>query len=358
MNDNVFNELQKKHPDPGPISENTLLNGPVENIPISYFDLIDENMIQKAARQTKGAGGPSQLDADQYHHILLSSKYKKEGKDLREEISKFAKKIASTIVDPKSIEALTSCKLIQLNKNPGIRPIGIGEILRLIGKVIGWVLKDEIQEAAGPLQSATGLKGGAEAAIHSMREIFNDHDTKAVILVDASDAFNSLNRQVALHNIRIICPAFSTILINTYRKPTLLVVLGGKEMLSKEGSTQGDNLAMAFYALGIKPIQDALKLISPQTIQVWLADDAAGASSLVNLKAWWDTIITEGPKLGYYVNESKSWLIIKDASQLDYTKKLFYDPAIKYTTEGKRHLGATIGNDEFRTAYATEKVKE
>ena len=102
MNDmNVFNELQKKHPDPGPISENTLLNVPVENIPMSYFDLIDENMIQKAARQTKGAGGPSQLDADQYHHILLSSKYKKEGKDLREEIYKLAKKLASTIVDPK-----------------------------------------------------------------------------------------------------------------------------------------------------------------------------------------------------------------------------------------------------------------
>ena len=67
MNDNVCNELQNKHPDPGPISENTLSNGPFENIPISYFDLIDENMIQKAALQTKGAGGPSQLDADQYH---------------------------------------------------------------------------------------------------------------------------------------------------------------------------------------------------------------------------------------------------------------------------------------------------
>ena len=128
-----------------------LLNGPVENIPISYFDLIDENMIQKAARQTKGAGGPSHLDSEQYHNMLLRSKYKKEGKELREEISKLAKNIAGTIVDPKSIEALTSCRLIPLmNKNPGVRPIGIGEILRrLISKVIGWVIKDEIQEAAG-----------------------------------------------------------------------------------------------------------------------------------------------------------------------------------------------------------------
>ena len=69
-------------------------------------------------------------------------------------------------------------------------------------------------------------------------------------------------------------------------------------------------------------------------------------------------MITEGPKFGHYVNESKSWLIIKDASQLDYTKELFSNIAIKFTTEGKRHLGATIGSGDFRAAYTTEKVKE
>ena len=89
-----------------------------------------------------------------------------------------------------------------------------------------------------------------------------------------------------------------------------------------------------------------------------VADVATGASSLINLKAWWDTIMTEGPKFGYYVNEFKSWLILKDASQVDYTKELFADTAIKYTTEGKRHLGAIIGRAESRTAYATEKIKE
>ena len=101
-----------------------------------------------------------------------------------------------------------------------MRPIGVGEVLkRIIGKCVGWVLKKDIQEDAGPLQTATGLQEGAEAATHSMKLIFENEDTEAVILVDASNAFNSLNRQAALHNIRIICPQFSTILINTYRKP-------------------------------------------------------------------------------------------------------------------------------------------
>ena len=43
----------------------------------------------------------------------------------------------------------TSCRL---DKNPGIRPIKVGEVLRRIfGKTIAGFLKEEIKEAAGPL---------------------------------------------------------------------------------------------------------------------------------------------------------------------------------------------------------------
>ena len=45
----------------------------------------------------------------------------------------------------------------------------MGEVLRkVVGKCIGWVLKEDIQHAAGPLQTATGLQSGMEAAIHSI----------------------------------------------------------------------------------------------------------------------------------------------------------------------------------------------
>ena len=81
------------------------------------------------------------------------------------------------------------------------KSIGVSEILRrIIGERIAWTLKDDIQEAVGSLQTATGLKNGAEAAICSMQEIFANEQNDAVILVDAKNAFNSLNRNVALHN--------------------------------------------------------------------------------------------------------------------------------------------------------------
>ena len=133
-------------------------------------------------------GGPSHFDSEQFKIILVCRKHKNESRDLRQQVALFARKISTTIIDPLALEPYVSCRLIPLKKNPAVRPIGIGEVLRrVVGKAIGWVLKTEIQEAAGPLQASTGLKGGSEAAIHSMREMFSNDDTEAVILVDAEN---------------------------------------------------------------------------------------------------------------------------------------------------------------------------
>ena len=260
-------------------------------------------------------------------------------------------------LDQSTLEPYTSCRLIPLNKNPGVRPIGVGEVLQIIvGKTIAWSLQDEIQEAAGPLQVSSGLKGGAEAAIHAMRTIFDSEGTDAVILVDAANAFNRLNRQVALHNIRYLCHPFSQVLINTYRVPSRLLIIGGGEIQSLEGTTQGDPLAMQFYALGTNPLLQHLRACVPEVQQVWLADDATGAGKLDQLKTWWDKVIEEGTKLGYYVNESKSWLILKNPEDMENAKSIFQNSSIKFTTAGKRHLGAALGSETFKKEYITEMV--
>lgn len=114
-------------------------------------------------------------------------------------------------------------------------------------------MKTAIQVAAGPLQVCTGLKSGSEAAVHYMREQFETESAEAVILVDASNAFNSVNRQALLHNVRVLCPELSIIAINMYRKPCRLFV-GGTEIPSREGTTQGDNLAMSLFAIATLPV--------------------------------------------------------------------------------------------------------
>ena len=66
-------------------------------------------------------------------------------------------------------------------------------------------------EAAGPLQLCAGQIVGIEAAIHAVRPTFECEGTQGVLLVDASNAFNALNRSTALLNIINICPSIFTV---------------------------------------------------------------------------------------------------------------------------------------------------
>ena len=84
-------------------------------------------------------------------------------------------------------------RLIPLDKNPGTRPIGIGEVLRrIIGKTISTFLKEEIKQAAGPLQVCARHSAGAEAAIHEMGLVFAEEGVDGILLIDASNAFNQM----------------------------------------------------------------------------------------------------------------------------------------------------------------------
>ena len=129
-----------------------------------------------------------------------------------------ARRICTTLVDQSGVKTFVACRLVALDKCPGVRPIGIGEVARrIIGKAIARVLSNEIQEATGPLQTCSGHLSGCEAAVHAMHQVFEDSDAEGVILVDATNAFNCLSRQNALINIKNLCPALSKVLINTYR---------------------------------------------------------------------------------------------------------------------------------------------
>ena len=76
-----------------------------------------------------------------------------------------------------------------------------------------------------------------------------DRDT--VLLIDAENAFNSINRKIMLHNLKFICPIIATYIINCYATPSRLFIVNGGEILTSEGTTQGDPTAMGAYALGI-----------------------------------------------------------------------------------------------------------
>ncbi len=105
-------------------------------------------------------------------------------------------------------------------------------------------------------------------------EGFLNSNIEGVLLVDASNAFNALQNT---------CPSLAKVLINTYCD----LFVGGSSLLSQEGTTQGDPLAMpisttplinslpkdvqqVWYALRPARLKDMVGQINFPTTGVWL----------------------------------------------------------------------------------------
>ena len=187
--------------------------------------------------------------------------------------------------------------------------------------------------------------------MYAMEKIFKEKSTEADLLVDEENVFNSINRKVFLRNISILCPAISTFVTNCYATPARLFVIGGSEIKSNEGTTQGDLVAIAIYALGITPfIMMMVELVSTKCDDIKMvafADDFGVAGELKSLLQWWATLLKVGPKFSYFPEPAKSWLITKPETHA-IGKELFKDTKVKITNSGKRFLGSVIGKFTFK----------
>ena len=329
-----MDELRSKHPEGKPASPNCIVDGSPNGAvfhPV-IFDNLNGKTIREAVLQIQGSAGPSGIDASGWHRMCTS--FSKASSDLCNNIAMMARRICTEYVDPEGLSSLTACRLIALDNNPGMRPIGVGEVVRrIIGKAVLGLLKEDVQRATGYLQLCAGQECGSEVAIHAMREVFSNDNNKEVLLADASYVINCLNRQATLINIHVLCPPLARILTNTYRLQSPLFI--GEEIIySKEGTTQGNPLAMPMYALGILPL---FQRLSTAAKQVWFADDGTAGGKLNQIRLWGSLLNTIGLEYGYNPNVAKSWLIVKE-EHFEAGERLFAGTGINVTAEGKRHL--------------------
>jgi hypothetical protein len=144
------------------------------------FERITGEAINMSANNTQIAAGPSAVDA--YAWRRFCSSFKSASVNLCNALAGVARRLCTSIVDLQGISALVACRLIPLNKNPGVRPIGIGEApRRIMAKSILKAVGNDVKESAGPLQACAGHEAGCEAASHAMNEIMSSEETEAVI---------------------------------------------------------------------------------------------------------------------------------------------------------------------------------
>ena len=217
----VWEVLMEKHPEAQTLKMSVVINEEYSTKtphPILY-EQINGPLIHHIALRINGAAGPSGMDAAGGRRLLSS--IRKESADLHEAMAMVVRHICQQFVDPTGLDAFTACRQVALDKCPGIRPVGMGEVVRRI-------ISKAVLAAAGPK--------------------VQDANIEAVLLVDAMNAFNSLNRQVALQNILRLCPSIALAKVNIYRADAQLFV-DGEIIYSREGMTQGDPLAIAMYVI-------------------------------------------------------------------------------------------------------------
>ena len=77
--------------------------------------------------------------------------------DLCKAVVRMTQKLCTVEDQHESLEAYVACRLIPLDKNPGLRPIDIGEILRRIaGKVVVSTILEDMAELVRSLQVCAG----------------------------------------------------------------------------------------------------------------------------------------------------------------------------------------------------------
>ena len=137
-----------------------------------------------------------------------------------------------------------------------------------------------------------------------MRNIFQAPEIEAFLLVDATNAFNSLNWKAAFHNISIICPS----LINTYKAPVRLFLTGivvRSHPWKEHPRWSPGNGHMRTCNCSSDWSSKGQLSKSPLSMVHWWCHRCS------NLKSWWDELANCQPSFVYHPNAITTYLVVK-----------------------------------------------
>ena len=116
-------------------------------------------------------------------------------------------------IPPDFIPYFCGATLIASLKKNGVRPIAIGEVLRrLVSKCLIAATLPQAIECLSPLQLGVGIPRASQTIIHAVNIHLSSPSFDAVkptLLVDFSNAFNSIDRSAMFSEIRQRLPSLS-----------------------------------------------------------------------------------------------------------------------------------------------------
>ena len=350
----VLAEMQAKHPqDDTP---------PLPPSPVPAHIQITEAKVTRALRSFPNgtSPGPSALRANHLKEAVFCPS-PDHAEAALPALCKVVNLLCSGQVLPEVIPHFCGAMLFaSRKKSGGLRPIAVGEVLRrLTSKCISRAVRGDALRALTPLQVGVAVPAGCEAIVHAVNRVHEDStipsEAKWTLLLDFSNAFNSVHRGKMFEEVRAHIPSMAAWLECCYGAQPLLH-FGNFTILSSCGVQQGDPLGPLAFALALHPIVERIKREVPSLlINAWYLDDGTLVGHADDLRAALAIVEEDGPARGLRLNRGKSLLYMPEDTIFDHNP---LPSDIPISTEGFVLLGTPIGPPTYCEEIMLKRVRK
>ncbi|GKB80464.1 putative reverse transcriptase domain-containing protein [Tanacetum coccineum] len=191
----------------------------------------------------------------------------------------------------------------------GIRPIAMGTSWRhLVLKVSVGLISHSLDGYLEDLQFGVGVTGGGEAILHIVNRLIEGRGNDmglSMLLVDFKNAFNLVDREVMLKEVRLHCFAISRWVEICYSSPARLYY-GEHNLCSCHGVQQGDPLGPLLFSLVLHPLICEIRDSFILSLHAWYLDDGTIIGDTLVVRKSLELIIEDGAHFGLHLNVDKT----------------------------------------------------
>lgn len=361
----VIEQLRDLHPEPrSEIPERLKRPKPPES-QVSYTSEEVEAGLRTMARGK--APGPTGWRSEHFLSVCLSTQNPIHA-EMLELLTKRLNELAADGIPLGSARLLLHSRLIPLRKKLGsdsVRPVAIGEVLlRLLGKLCVRRLAPKCTEFFDKIQFGVGIRGGVEIVLHQTRALANDSSAKCLLQIDATNAFNQIDRTAMLNSLEANFPEIYNYVVSAYGDPALLIINSHEPnnadriIQSATGVRQGDPLGSFLFCLTIQPLlKDIRDRFNVDILAI--ADDILIAGPTLSCQHALDWMRARGGQIGFHINLSKSVGYIPNANNVSILEmQQLASTGLTVTSMGITALGVPIGTDAFQADALRKWLEE
>nr|GEV55987.1 hypothetical protein [Tanacetum cinerariifolium] len=217
----------------------------------------------------------------------------------------------------------------------GIRAITLGTVWRcLVSKVSDTRIGHSLDGYLNDLQLGVGVSRGGEAILHAVNQLIEDRSDDvglSMLLVDFKNAFNLVDREVMLQEVRTRCPAISRWVEFFYTNPARLYY-GKHTLTSCQGVQQGDPLGPLLFAIVLHPLVRKIKDSFNLSPQAWYLDDGTIIGDTLVVREVLKVIIEDGPRRGMHLYLDKTKVFsqrrTREAGLWVFSRMILPDPCM------------------------------